>query len=142
MVTKIHRDYGNISYGLCAVAVFGQFDHAAGGHLVFDDLKLIVEMRHGDVVLFPSALFLHWNTPIAENEERRSIVWWTCGQTIRYQDMGGITLNAYSEAEQKLIKQRQAQEARRRLKELVRPLKEVEDLDFSDLKGVPSNPDL
>lgn len=123
VVTKVHRDAGNISYGLCAVAVFGRFNHAKGGHLVFDDLKLIVEMKHGDVVLFPSALLLHWNTPIQSHEKRRSIVWWTCGQTIRYHDMGGVLLNAYTDKEEEAIKAQQAEEARKRLKELILPIK-------------------
>lgn len=125
VVTKIHRDSGNISYGLCAVAVFGGFDHTKGGHLVFDDLKLIVEMKHGDVVLFPSALLLHWNTPIRPHEKRRSIVWWACGQTIRYHDMNGVLLNTYDKDAKKIIKAKQAEEARKRLRDLIVPFEDL-----------------
>jgi hypothetical protein len=90
--TQPHRDAGNIPFGLCAVVALGDFDFTAGGHLGFEEIKALVEVRPGDLVLFPSALLTHWNTPVATHENRHSIVFWSCGQTFRYFAMDGQLL--------------------------------------------------
>ncbi|PVF91247.1 hypothetical protein CPB86DRAFT_719825 [Serendipita vermifera] len=100
-VTLPHRDIGNLSYGLCSVTPMGKFDHTTGGHLVLDELKVIMELRPGDLVLFPSALITHWNTPIQSGETRQSVVFWTCGNAIRYYDRGQHSMKELSHDEAK-----------------------------------------
>jgi hypothetical protein len=105
-VTKPHRDAGNSSSGLCVVAAFGGYDHTLGGHVVLDDLKKAIEMRDGDVIAFPSALLTHSNTKVRDGEQRRSIVLWTCGQSVRYVDAGHRLLCSLGGAEEKVERQR------------------------------------
>ncbi|KAG8757161.1 hypothetical protein FRC14_002301 [Serendipita sp. 396] len=95
-VTKAHTDSNNLAFGLCAVFVTGQFDSSSGGHLVLHDFKLVLETRPGDLFLFPSAVFTHGNTPVSKSENRKSIVWWICGNSARYFDMGSRPIGKLS----------------------------------------------
>jgi hypothetical protein len=105
-VTKPHRDAGNSSSGLCVVAAFGDYDHTLGGHLVLDDLKEVIEMRNGEVMAFPSALLTHSNTKVRDDQQRRSIVLWTCGQSIRYVDAGHTLISSLGKAEKKVEREK------------------------------------
>lgn len=78
-ICRAHKDGCNLSTGLCLVCPFGNFDHTKGGHLILHELKLVLEVPSGSVVLFPSALITHQNIPIRENESRRAITAFTPG---------------------------------------------------------------
>ncbi|KAF8166409.1 hypothetical protein K438DRAFT_2025127 [Mycena galopus ATCC 62051] len=41
-ITRPHLDYGNLSWGWCAVTALGWFDPDLGGHLILWDLRLII----------------------------------------------------------------------------------------------------
>lgn len=81
---KNHRDHGNKRDGPCAVIVGGEFKHKLGGHLVLHDLKLILELQPGQVVLFPSAAIMHMNIPIGSDETRHSITLYSAAGLFRH----------------------------------------------------------
>jgi hypothetical protein len=88
----------------------GDVDHCTGGHLVFDELKMVFELANGNTILFPSALLTHWNMMVQPHETQRSIVFWTCGKSIRYYVMGGKLLNSLSQMERKELKELELQD--------------------------------
>lgn len=55
-VCERHRDCKNKAAGVCAIKVLGPHNSRLGGHIVLHELGLIVEMRPGDVLFFPSAV--------------------------------------------------------------------------------------
>ena len=67
-----HRDWGNVSWGECVLAAFGDYNAEEGGHLAFWDLGLVVRFPPGSVIFLPSALVRHSNTPVAPHECRYS----------------------------------------------------------------------
>jgi hypothetical protein len=67
-----------------------------GSNLVLDEAKVIMELGAGDTAIFPSALLTHWNTDLKPGKIRQSIVFWICGGTIRYHDMGEKLLKTLS----------------------------------------------
>lgn len=102
VVTEPHRDIMNLVFGICAVAVAGDFDHTAGGHLVFREAKVIMELRAGDVVLFPSAGITHYNIPLSTADEvRYSVVQYLAGGIPRWFKQGGMK---QAEMEEHLVK--------------------------------------
>lgn len=52
------------------------------------ELNVYVEFPSGSLVLIPSSLVTHGNTPIGPNEERSSIVWFSAGTLFQYRDAG------------------------------------------------------
>lgn len=66
MWTNRHRDVQNCPYGWCSIQALGEFDHKLGGHLVLDDLKLVLEFPAGSTILIPSATFDHANLPLGK----------------------------------------------------------------------------
>ncbi len=88
-----HRDNGNLAFGLCAVYVCGGHQAENGGLLVFHDLKKAFRTRAGDLFIFPSALLTHSNTLVAAGAKRRSIVFWTAAEAVRFVDLGGRRMN-------------------------------------------------
>ncbi|KAJ6495750.1 hypothetical protein C8R47DRAFT_973550, partial [Mycena vitilis] len=83
-----HRDVLNLAFGWCAVQALGRFDHKKGGHLVFWDLKLVVEFPAGALILLPSATIAHSNVPVQADEERLSFTQFSAGGIFRYLDNG------------------------------------------------------
>lgn len=83
-----HRDLKNLAYGWCAIVVLGNFDFELGGHLVLHELKLIVEMRPGDIIFIPSAVVTHENIPIGRGEWRKSLVYYSPGGIFRWAAAG------------------------------------------------------
>lgn len=83
-----HRDFLNLSFGWCAIIALGTFNHRLGGHVVLDDLKLVVELPPGGLLLLPSALLTHGNTPIQPGEKRMSFTHFTAAGIFRYIDNG------------------------------------------------------
>ncbi|KAF8174537.1 hypothetical protein BJ912DRAFT_931392 [Pholiota molesta] len=59
-----HRDTQNCPFGWCSITALGEFDHTQGGHLILDELKLIIEFPHAYIVFIPSATVTHYNIPI------------------------------------------------------------------------------
>ncbi|KAJ2914179.1 hypothetical protein MD484_g6247, partial [Candolleomyces efflorescens] len=64
----------------------GHFDHTLGGHLVLEDLKLMIEFPPRCLILIPSAVLTHANTPIQEGESRASFTQYCAGALFRYVD--------------------------------------------------------
>lgn len=69
-----HRDYANLAWGWCSITALGNFNPDKGGHLVLWECKLIIRFPPGSTILIPSAMITHFNTNIAENETRHSLV--------------------------------------------------------------------
>ncbi|KAJ7576078.1 hypothetical protein C8J56DRAFT_900299 [Mycena floridula] len=59
-----HPDSNNLAFGMCAITALGNFDEEQGGHIVFDELELIVEFPHSTTCWCPSASLTHSNIPI------------------------------------------------------------------------------
>ncbi|KAL5526826.1 hypothetical protein ACEPAF_8552 [Sanghuangporus sanghuang] len=91
VATCWHRDAKNLFFGLCCVGVFGCFDWRNSGQLMLKEVKVIIELRPGDVVLFPSAALTHRNAPIANNSSRRSVVLFTAGVNFQHIAQGHKT---------------------------------------------------
>ncbi|KAG8806099.1 hypothetical protein FRC17_005180 [Serendipita sp. 399] len=87
----------HLACGICALYVTGQFDSTKGGHVVFDDIQLIMEACPGDLFLYPSGLLTRSSTPVGPEEVRRSIMFWTCADTVRHFDMSHTNTENESE---------------------------------------------
>ncbi|KAF7335851.1 hypothetical protein MSAN_02331600 [Mycena sanguinolenta] len=81
--TTLHRDWTDLAGDMCAVVALGDFDPTTGGHLVLWELRLLVEFPPGSLILFPSALISHANTPVCPGETRSSIVQYNAGPVCR-----------------------------------------------------------
>ncbi|KAF7325184.1 hypothetical protein MKEN_00562500 [Mycena kentingensis (nom. inval.)] len=108
-----HRDMLNLPYGWCAVQALGRFNPKRGGHLVFWDLKLVVEFPPGALILFPSATLLHSNIPVAEGEECASFTQWSAGGLFRFVDNGFRTEAQFAAAEPKKFEAAMARKPKR-----------------------------
>jgi hypothetical protein len=86
VASRRHRDSQNLLYGICAITSLGSFDASKGGHLVLPDLEMVIEFPAGAIILIPSALLEHANTPIGEDEERLSFTQYSAGGHFRYVD--------------------------------------------------------
>lgn len=93
-----HRDLKNLAFGLCVIIALGKFDFQKGGHLILHELKLIVEMRPGDIAFIPSAVVSHENVPVAEDETRQSLVFYSAGGLFRWIDAGRQSYKAWKES--------------------------------------------
>ncbi|KAI4293793.1 hypothetical protein K525DRAFT_144738, partial [Schizophyllum commune Loenen D] len=87
-VTYKHRDFGNLSFGWCAITALGNFNPDLGGHLVLWECKLIIRFPPGSTILVPSAIINHSNTAIAEGETRYSVTQYTSGALFRWVEHG------------------------------------------------------
>jgi hypothetical protein len=67
--TTPHRDYKSIFYGKSCLYPFGDFE---GGAVILWDLRLILELKAGDLFLFEDHLLMHSNEPV--RGERHSLV--------------------------------------------------------------------
>ncbi|KAF9030916.1 hypothetical protein BJ165DRAFT_1535577 [Panaeolus papilionaceus] len=81
-----HTDLANLAYGWCAIVALGDYDPTLGGHLVLWDCKIVVEFPPGSLVLIPSAVIAHSNTPIQPHEHRYSFTQYTAGAIFRWVD--------------------------------------------------------
>lgn len=79
-----HIDHMNWAPGWCPITALGSFDHKKGGHLVLFDIKRIIEFPSGSLILIPSALMRHGNTPIVEGESRMGFTQYAPGAIFRY----------------------------------------------------------
>lgn len=69
-VTPMHRDTENLSYGVCMVSAFGEFDPEEGGELFLYEPKVVCSMGEGDLLIFPSASITHGNLPLSSKEKQ------------------------------------------------------------------------
>lgn len=83
-----HRDAKNLSFGICCITALGSFDPATGGHLVLEELQLVVEFPPGATALIPSAVVMHSNTDIQEGETRYSFTQYASGSLFSYVNNG------------------------------------------------------
>ena len=72
-----HVDSKNLAFDMCAVGVFGQFDCSQSDQMVFAKVKLILEVKAGDIVFFSSALLPHKSELLTDSESRRVIVFYS-----------------------------------------------------------------
>ncbi|KAE9387346.1 hypothetical protein BT96DRAFT_1080389, partial [Gymnopus androsaceus JB14] len=82
--TNPHVDGSNVPDGWCPVLGVGTYNFRKGGHLVLPNLKLVLEFPPGCVIFLPSALLVHYNTPIQPGETRYSITQYTAGGLFRW----------------------------------------------------------
>ncbi|KAJ7339792.1 hypothetical protein DFH08DRAFT_704740, partial [Mycena albidolilacea] len=76
-ITVPHLDFGNLSWGWCAITAPGRFNPDLGGHLVLWDLKLVIRFPPRSTILIPSAIIRHSNSPVAVHEFRESFTQYT-----------------------------------------------------------------
>lgn len=96
-VCRSHKDIKNKAPGgVCTVQALGPYDSELGGHLVLHELRVVVEMRPGDILFFPSAVISHETIPISPHEKRYSLVWYSAGGLFRWRDAGGRSLKKWA----------------------------------------------
>lgn len=83
-----HRDVLNLPFGFCAIHALGRFNPQKGGHLILWELKLVIEFPPGSLILIPSAILSHSNTPVAEGDTRASFTQYVSGGLFRFADAG------------------------------------------------------
>lgn len=79
-----HLDTGNYAAGWCAIWGMGPYDCTKGGHLILFDIKKIVRFPPGSLILIPSALMRHGNTPIQAGDQRLSLTQYAAGGLFRW----------------------------------------------------------
>ncbi|KAF8426479.1 hypothetical protein L210DRAFT_3420663, partial [Boletus edulis BED1] len=87
-VCRPHRDSANLSFGLCPITALGNFDPKTGGHIVLEELRLVITFPPGATVLIPSAVITHSNTKIKEGETRYSFTQYAAGALFCYVQNG------------------------------------------------------
>lgn len=129
-----HLDLKNLAAGLCVIAVFGDFDHKLGGHLILHELKLVVEMQPGDAIFIPSAVITHANIPIARGETRQSLVLYSAGGLFRWTAAGKKTHTQWKRDDPKAFEAHQ-KEGEKRWREGWNLFLNVSDLKLSGSNG-------
>lgn len=89
-VCRGHCDSTNVPFGWCMVCALGRFNPAKGGHLVLLEFGLVVNFPPGSVVLIPSGVVRHGNTPIGELETRYSFTQYVPGGVFRWVHHGFV----------------------------------------------------
>lgn len=87
-MTTLHRDSKNLAFGICAVGVFGRFDHQNSGHLLLAEPGMVVEVQRGEICYLPSACVTHGNRGLGEGETRMSMVFYSAGGLFRWISQG------------------------------------------------------
>ncbi|KAJ6451456.1 hypothetical protein C8R45DRAFT_769811, partial [Mycena sanguinolenta] len=83
-VSPPHLDGNNKADGMCLIGALGSFNPDVGVHIVLWDYNTIIRFPPGCSSLIPSAVVTHSNTPIAENEERFSLIQYSAGSLFRW----------------------------------------------------------
>ena len=99
MVCFLHKDSGNLAYGMCTVTALGDFDPKKGGYLVLWECSLAIEFPPGSTILIPSATISHANTAIGTDERRYSFTQYTAGALFRWVENGCKPQNQGQSAE-------------------------------------------
>ncbi|KAJ6487578.1 hypothetical protein C8R45DRAFT_1097477 [Mycena sanguinolenta] len=113
-ITRPHLDFGNLSWGWCAITALGSFDADRGGHLILWDLKLIIRFPAGSTILIPSAILRHSNIPVQSHESRFSFVQYTAGGLFRWIRNGYMTEEAFENSASRAEKLARAAETETR----------------------------
>ncbi|KAG8901152.1 hypothetical protein FRC00_008739 [Tulasnella sp. 408] len=109
-VCKPHRDIKNkASGGICTIKMLGPYNWRLGGHIVLHELGLVVEMRPGDVIFFPSAVITHETIPISPDKKRYSLVWYSAGGLFRWCDANFRSLRSWEKQDPQSYKAHQAE---------------------------------
>ncbi|KAJ7164584.1 hypothetical protein C8R43DRAFT_1122461 [Mycena crocata] len=103
-ITVPHLDFGNLSWGWCAITALGWFNPDLGGHLILWDLKLVIRFPPGSTILLPSAIIRHSNVPVAAHERRYSFTQYTAGGLFRWIRNGFQTEEAFEKSATKTAK--------------------------------------
>lgn len=74
VVTPPHRDVKERVFGVSCLCPFGNYE---GGNLILWELKLIIELKPGDLLFFPDSLIHHSNEAVKPGGERNSVVAFT-----------------------------------------------------------------
>ncbi|KAG8963095.1 hypothetical protein FRC00_007770 [Tulasnella sp. 408] len=99
-ICKSHRDIKNkANGGVCTIKTLGPYNSKRGGHIVLHELGLIIEMRPGDVIFFPSAVITHETIPIGPDEKRYSLVWYSAAGLFRWRDADFRSLRSWEQQE-------------------------------------------
>lgn len=82
----MHRDAENLSYGICMVSAFGDFDWQNGGEIFLLEPRVVVQLRPGDLLMFPSASITHGNFALQEraDEYRYSFTCYTAASLFQW----------------------------------------------------------
>lgn len=72
-----HKDEHNYLPGLCCIVPFGDFDPTKGSRLGVTALGMEFEVGPGVPIFIPSGMFDHYNTALAKEGVRGSVVFWT-----------------------------------------------------------------
>lgn len=100
-VTPMHRDAENLSFGVCMVSTFGDFDWQNGGELLLLEPGIVVQMRPGDLLIFPSACITHGNFPLSsqKGQKRFSFTCYTAASLFQWvENNGQLPKNAVAPA--------------------------------------------
>lgn len=87
-----HVDQENYFAGVCPVHSGGDYNPKLGGHMVFFDLKLVVEFPPGYTVVIPSSTLSHGNMPIQPGETCVSFTQYCVGGLFWWVEYGFHTL--------------------------------------------------
>lgn len=83
-----HRDFKNLVWGVCCIGPLGNFDHKVSGQFMMEELRMIVELRPGDLFFVPSGAIRHCNAPVKGwlrgSEKRYSIVFYSAAGNFRW----------------------------------------------------------
>ena len=79
-----HKDITNLTSSWCLITAIGNFDPKFRGHLILEEIGLIVEFPPSSTILIPSALIMHHNTPVKDNETCFYIVQYAAGGLFRW----------------------------------------------------------
>ncbi|PPQ84225.1 hypothetical protein CVT24_004612, partial [Panaeolus cyanescens] len=111
-----HRDLLNLPFGWCSIIALGDFDYRKGGHLVLHDLRMVIEFPPGCVILIPSALLNHANTPLQAGERRMSFTQFCAGGIFRFIENGFCTEKQLKKDDKKMYEEMmRAKEGRREM---------------------------
>ncbi|KAJ7027064.1 hypothetical protein C8F04DRAFT_1045077 [Mycena alexandri] len=135
VITVPHLDFGNLSWGWCAITALGWFDPDLGGHLILWDLKLVIRFPPGATILIPSAIVRHSNVPIRAHEKRFSFVQYTAGGLFRWIRNGFKTDEAFENTGTREERMERTKEAKTRWEKGVAMYSTVDSL-----KSGPSVP--
>lgn len=125
-ITVPHLDFGNLSWGWCAITALGWFDPDLGGHLILWDLKLVIRFPPGSTILIPSAIIRHSNVPVRAHERRYSFTQYTAGGLFRWIRNGFKTDEDFELTATRAEKAARATEAQTRWKEGVEMYSQVD----------------
>ncbi|KAF8439450.1 hypothetical protein L210DRAFT_3353960, partial [Boletus edulis BED1] len=87
-VCQSHCNLANLCFALCPIMVLGNFDPKTGGHIVLEELHLVIIFPPGATIFIPSAVITHSNTKIKEGETKYSFTQYAVGMLLSYVQNG------------------------------------------------------